>query len=125
MSEEGQISEILSGQARIETHITNLNKKMDQVCNFKDGALAKFQEFDDYKAGRDNIQGDLVALRAKTAQLRSDFINLKKQTDDNTTEVDNIKTWLNKASGIQLVVSAILILITVLSPFVVWYLGAR
>jgi hypothetical protein len=125
MNGDQQFLELLQGQTRIEAIQQELVKKMDQYCDFKEGALQKFQEFDDYKAQRGTMPSEISTIKADTEKLKTDFSTLKRMAEDTANEVSTIKQWLNKASGIQIIVSAIIILISIASPFIMWYLGAR
>jgi hypothetical protein len=125
MNGEQSYLEILQGQARIETTVKRLDTKMDQVCDFKEAALKKFQEFDDYKAGRQDLPSEIISLKQDVTRLKTDQVVLRNDTDTNTKELATFKTWANKASGVQLVVSIILVIIVTLSPIVMWWLGAR
>jgi hypothetical protein len=125
MNGEQNYLEILQGQARIETNVANLLAKMNDMCDFKEEALQIFQEFNDYKIIRKDLPSNIISLQQQVDKLKTDGANLKEATDINTKELATLKTWANKASGVQIVVSVVIVIIVTVSPIIIWWLGAR
>jgi len=96
---------------------------MSQLCEFKDALLATKQEFEDYKAGREGIPEKIAMLEGKTNVLESNYCNLKTLAEATASEVSTLKKWADKASGIQMLLQALILVGVFLSPFIIWWLG--
>jgi len=116
-------SEILRAIGSLETSVQNLSKSMSQLCEFKDALLATKQEFEDYKTGRRDIPEKLAILEGKVRAQEANYTNLKTLAEATASEVGILKKWADKAQGVQLALNALILIVVVLSPFVVWWLG--
>jgi hypothetical protein len=100
--------EILQGQARIETHVDELNKKMDQMCDFKDTSIKIFQEFEDYKKNRIDLPEDLQELKDLTTGCRTNCDNHRKLSQKYFDKTDFLMTWYWRLAGAVIVVQFIM-----------------
>lgn len=123
MNGDQENSEILRAIGSLETAVQTLSNNMAQLCEFKDALLATKQEFEDYKAGRKGIPEKIAMLEGKTNMLESNYYNLKTLAEATASEVGILKKWADKAQGVQLAINALVLIVVVLSPFVVWWLG--
>jgi hypothetical protein len=116
-------NEILRAIGSLETAVQNLSNNMAQLCEFKDALLATKQEFEDYKVGRKDIPDKIAMLEVKANALEANYYNLKTLAEATASEVGILKKWADKAQGVQLALNALILIVVVLSPFVVWWLG--
>jgi len=125
MNGEQGINEILRAIGSLETEVKNLSQDMEGICNFKDELLATKQEFRDYKEGRKDLPDQISQLQTRAERLENGYAILKTASDGMAQEVATIKAWASKASGVQLAVNVILIIVVAASPFIIWWLGER
>jgi len=123
MNGNQESNEILRAIGSLETAVKNLSENMNQLCEFKDALLATKQEFEDYKVGRRDIPEKQAALESKVRMLEANYTNLKTLAEATASEVGILKKWADKAQGVQLALNALILIVVVLSPFVVWWLG--
>jgi len=123
MNGDQENSEILRAIGSLETAVQTLSNNMAQLCEFKDALLATKQEFEDYKAGRKGIPEKIAMLEGKTNMLESNYCNLKTLAEATASEVSTLKKWADKASGIQMLLQALILVGVFLSPFIIWWLG--
>jgi chromosome segregation ATPase len=116
-------NEILRAIGSLESAVQHLSDNMSQLCEFKDALLATKQEFEDYKAGREGIPEKIAMLEGKTNVLESNYCNLKTLAEATASEVSTLKKWADKASGIQMLLQALILVGVFLSPFIIWWLG--
>ena len=123
MNGNQESNEILRAIGSLETAVKNLSENMSQLCEFKDALLATKQEFEDYKTGRRDIPEKIAMLEVKANALEANYANLKTLAEATASEVGILKKWADKAQGVQLALNALILIVVVLSPFVVWWLG--
>lgn len=118
-------NEILRAIGSLEKAVEKLSEDMESLCDFKDELLATRQEFRDYKEIRKDLPDQISQLQTRAERLENSYSSLKTASDGMAQEVATIKAWASKASGVQLAVNVILIIVVAASPFIIWWLGAR
>jgi hypothetical protein len=114
MNGDQQYLEILQGQARIETIQGEMNKKMDQMCEFKEFAQKQFQNYDDYKETRKSVIPDIQHLKDLTARCNQECNHRKIEEDDYHKKTDYLMNWNLKGQGVVIAINFIVAAIVVL-----------
>ena len=114
--------ELLQGQARIEAQLARFAEDMTKICEFRDELLATRQEFSDYKENRKFLPEKITLLESRANLLETNYCNLKMLAEATSSEVGILKKWANQASGIQLLMQALIVVLVALTPILIWWL---
>ena len=122
MEDGAKYVELLQGQARIEAQLARFADDMTKICEFRDELLATRQEFSDYKESRKSLPDKITLLESRANLLETNYCNLKTLSEATATEVSTLKKWANQASGIQLGMQALILVVAALAPILIWWL---
>jgi chromosome segregation ATPase len=114
--------EILRAIGSLETTLEHQSEQLGQLCEFKDELIKTRQEFNDYKEGRKDLPEKISILSGRLDLMDVNYCNLKKLAESTAEEVGTLKRWANQASGIQLAISAAILVFVILTPFILWWL---
>lgn len=115
-------SEILRAIGSLESAVKKLSDDMGKICEFKDELLATRQEFEDYKEGRRSLPEKITLLEGRANMLEANYTNLKNLAEATASEVGTLKKWANQASGIQLGMQALILVVAAIGPILIWWL---
>jgi chromosome segregation ATPase len=122
MDGDAKYLELLQGQARIEAQLARFSEDMKLICAFRDELLATRQEFNDYKEGRKDLPEKITMLEGRASLLETNYNNLKLLAESTSSEVSTLKKWANQASGIQIGLSALILIVAAIGPILDWWL---
>ena len=88
-----QDSEIMASLGRLEAHVSGLEKRMDEMCNFKDVFNRVCQEFKDYKAQRSDLPERLSTCEKGIDALEGEATYVRPK-------VEFLWEWRWKAAGV-------------------------
>lgn len=118
----GEIAELIRAVSSMESVLEHQSEQLTQLCAFKDALIKTQQEFADYKAGRKELPEKIAALSGRLDVLDLNYTNLKTLAESTAEEVGTLKRWANQATGVQLTISAIILVVVLLTPFLLkWW----
>ncbi len=118
-------AEILQLLGANQEAIENLAAQVEKLCNFKDELLATRQEFRDYKEIRKGLPDQIISLTSRMEIQERDAKDRTDRVEALEKEVKTLKQWADKASGVQLSINVLILIVVIASPFIIWWLGAR
>jgi hypothetical protein len=96
---------------------------MTKICKFRDELLATRQEFSDYKENRKLLPEKITILETRANLLETNYCSLKTSSDATVAEVNTLKKWADRISGIQLFMEALILIVATAGPFLLWWWG--